>query len=285
MKELCMAGAASRGFCYIGALAKLEKQGMLFDLEIIAGVSIGAFVGVCIAIGYSPLEMFNILLEKNINDFQDISVEHVLNQGSILKGDRYKSWVWEVLAKKIDPMMTFSDIQKQFKKKLIMTTTCIQDGLVILSSDKTPNMPIFYAILSTMALPFIFPPVWYESKTYVDGGVLDNFPIRFLSKDALGLTVSNRPFEMDPSSVFSYIAKLFELISQQTRKLHGEWGYIVEIPASDFGLIDFNLSMDDKVTLYYRGYEAIDRYIDSVIEQETSNIMKTLVDNIVSSCD
>ena len=283
MREICLGGAASRGICYLGALDKLRRQGILEDVEIFAGTSIGAFICVCIAIGYTPGEMFDIILQKDTNDFSDVSVEHVLVRGSILRGDKYRTWIWDLLNAKINPTMTFAEIYEKFGKKLLMTATSLEDGLVILSTDSTPQMPIFYGVLATMALPFIFPPVEYKNKHYVDGGVLDNFPIRFLSKDALGITVNSRPLEVDYSSVFNYIGKLFQLISDEMRKLHGDGGKIVQISAEDFNLVDFNLTIDDKYTLYYRGYEQIDVYINPIIEEIVKNTLDDIIYQV--SCD
>ena len=284
MRELCLGGAASRGICYLGALDKLRHQGMLEDVDVLAGTSIGAFICVCIAIGYTPGEMFDIILKKDTNDFSDVSVEHVLVRGSILRGEKYRTWIWDLLGAKINPMMTFAEIYEKFGKKLLMTTTSLEEGLVVLSTDNTPKMPIFYGVLATMALPFIFPPVEYNNNHYVDGGVLDNFPTRFLSKDALGITVNSKPLEVDYGSIFNYIGKLFQLISDEMRKLHGEGGNIVQISAEDFNLVDFNLTIDDKYTLYYRGYEQIDIYIDPIIETTVKNTLDELICQLVS-CD
>ena len=286
VRELCMGGAASRGMCYLGALQNLEDNGMLDDLEKMVTVSIGALIAACYIIGYTPKEMFKILLYKNTNDFKDISLDYVLNQGSVLKGEKYKTWIWEVLSKKVDPMITLKKLEQKYKKTLIMTATCLQDGLVIFSPEDTPDIPLFYAVLSSMALPFIFPPVRYKDKTYVDGGVLDNFPIRLLSDEALGLKVSSKQLDADFTSVFTYVAKLFQLISAQMRELLGVKGDIVIINANDYGFVDFDLDMDDKMTLYYRGYEEIIPYIEKTKLQEEKlikQIVKELLDEIISN--
>lgn len=283
MRELCLGGAASRGICYLGALDKLSRQGMLQEVEMFAGTSIGAFIGVCIAIGYTPTEMFDVILQKDTSEFSDISVEHVLVRGSILKGEKYRTWIWDILSYRIPPMTTFAEIHEKFGKKLLMTTTSLEDGLVVLSTDNTPEMPIFYGVLATMALPFIFPPVEYNNKHYVDGGVLDNFPIRYLSKDALGIIANSRPLDIDYSSIFNYIGKLFQLISDEMKKLHGGDANIVNISAEDFNIVDFNLSIDDKFTLYYRGYEQIDIYIDPIIEKTVKNTIDDIVEILCTS--
>ena len=276
-----MAGAASRGLCYLGALQHLYDKKLLDDLEMIAGVSIGSFIAVCLVVGFTPKEMFEILLYKDTKDFKDTSIDHAINQGSILKGDKYKTWVWEIISRKVDPLTTFLELYKKFNKKLMMTATCLQEGLVIFSTDKTPDMPIFYAILSSMAIPFIFPGIIYENKNYYDGGVLDNFPVtRLEGDDILGLRVTSKEINVDYTNVFMCVAKLFQLVSRQMRKLHGEKGEIIVIDARDYNFVDFELSMDDKLTLYYRGYESVTPYVYKQ-EEKKKMIIEEVVRNVI----
>jgi predicted acylesterase/phospholipase RssA len=281
VKQLCMAGAASRGLCYLGALEHLTCSGLLDDLEIIAGVSIGSLIAVCYVIGFSPIEMFEMLLWKDTNELRDISLDYVLNQGSVLKGDKYKTWVWDLLSEKTDPLITFEDIYTKFNKKLLITATCLQDGLTIFSTEKTPTMPIYYAVMSSMALPFIFPPIVYNHKNYVDGGVLNNFPVKLLdpNKSILGLKVTSKDINNDYTSVFTYVSKLFQLISNQTSKLHGEIGKVIIIECKDYNFIDFDMSIDDKITLYKRGYRSIDSY---VCKEITHGIVNGIIEEVMN---
>ena len=278
IKKLCLGGAASRGLCYVGALQHLYEKGFIDNVEIIAGVSIGALIGVCYIIGFKPNEMFEMLLYKDTGDFKDISLDFVLNKGSILRGDKYKAWIWELLSKKVDPMITFAQIHEKFKKKILMTATCIEDGLTIFSTDNTPHMPIFYAVMATMAIPFIFPRVEYKGKSYVDGGVLDNFPLHLLGDDAVGLRVTSKDLNMDYSSVFVYVAKLFQIISNQMRIMYGGGGQVIVIEAQDYNFVDFDFNIDDKLTLYYRGYHGITEFIENKIDEYT---IKQIINELI----
>ena len=90
--ELCLAGAANRGICYIGVLKCLTDNNMLSvsTLEKFVGVSIGSLVGVCYIIGFELNELFEFILETDLNELQDISFDSVLHNGSILQGNSYR---------------------------------------------------------------------------------------------------------------------------------------------------------------------------------------------------
>ncbi len=281
IEELCLAGACNRGVCYLGSIKKLEEVNML-NIKKFSAVSIGAFIAACYIIGYNTDEMLHIIIEKDTKDFQDISLLEV--QGAVLKGDEYRKWVTEVISAKVDPNITLMELYKQSGVYLVMTATCIyapgdnfEEGINYFSHKHTPNMPLITAVKASMSFPFIFPPIVYCSPgdnldyQFIDGGVLDNFPLDQLSSKALGLRVNFTPIDglHSTRSPISYIGKLFELISRRLKYLSpGTTENIVIIKCDDFGLIDFEMSIDDKITLYKRGYTAMDQWIRFQLDDE-----------------
>ena len=279
--EICMAGACNRGVCYIGAFKKLEELKLL-KLEKIVGVSIGAFISVCYILGYTSNELLRIIIEKDMKELKDISLTE---QGAVLKGEQYKNWVFEVLSKKVDPYITLIDLYSKTKINFITTTTCIhstidefKEGIVYMSHIHTPNMPLITAINCSMAFPFIFPPINYKGCQFIDGGLLDNFPLELVSEKALGLKVNFKPIDGSTSTKnpISYIGKLFELISNRFKYLKSETHKnVICIDCDDFNLIDFEMSIDDKITLYKRGYTAIEKFVN----QSSSSSIETTLDS------
>jgi len=268
VREICLAGACNRGICYIGAFKKLEELNLL-KLEKIVGVSIGAFIAACYIIGYTSDELLRIIIEKDMKEFRDISFSE---QGAVLKGEQYKNWVIEVLGNKVNPNITLAELFEKTKIEFIATTTCLyssdaefKEGIVHLSHKENPDMPLITAITCSMAFPFIFPPVNYNNSQFIDGGLLDNFPLGLLSEDAIGLKVNFKPIDGATSThnPILYIGKLFEIITQRFKYLNPIINNnILCIDCDDFSLIDFEMSIDDKITLYKRGYTAMNKYID-----------------------
>jgi NTE family protein len=275
--ELCFAGGCNRGISYIGCFKKLEELKLL-KLEKIVGVSIGSFIGACFMVGYSADELFEAVVNKNLNEFKDFSINE---SGALLKGIEYKNWVYEVLSKKEDPNITLKQLFEKTNIEFTVTTTCIHsksdeftEGMVYLSHKHTPNMSLFNAVNCSMAFPFIFPPVIYNNCQFIDGGVLDNFPMDLLSIDAIGIKVNFKPIEGSTSTnnPISYIGKIFELISDRFKILKNEEHQnIITINCDDFDVIDFGMSIDDKITLYQRGYGAITDFFD----KQTNNQINT----------
>lgn len=257
--EICLAGACNRGISYIGCFKKLEELNLL-NLKKIVGVSIGSFIGACYMIGYSSEELLEMIVNKNMNEFKDFSINET---GAVLKGEKYKKWVFEVLEKKEDPSITLKKLFEKNGIEYTITTTCIyssnnefSEGIVYLNYKNTPDMSLFTAISCSMAFPFLFPPVVYKNCQFIDGGVLDNFPMDLLSINAIGIKVNFKPIDSSSTkNPISYIGKIFELISNRFKILKDEQHKnIILINCDDFDIVNFEMSIDDKITLYKRGY-------------------------------
>lgn len=281
IKELCLAGACNRGICYIGSIKKLEEENLL-SLEKIIGTSIGAFIATCYIIGYKSDEMLDIIINKNTGEFKDISF--INYEGAIMKGDNYRNWIYEIISKKIDPYITLEELYKKTNIYFLMTATCIyssgnkfNEGLNYFSHEHSPNIPLIIAVNASMCFPFVFPPIKYEVGDeiyhFIDGGVLDNFPLDKISSDGLALRVEHQQVDGLSSikSPISYVGKLFELISKRLKILNpGTTNNLIVIKCDDFSIIDFEMSIDDKITLYKRGYNAASKFInDSKINEES----------------
>lgn len=270
IKELCIAGACQRGVCYIGCLEKLEELNILKreKLEKVIGVSMGSFIALGYLIGFTPNDFLEIVIKTNTSLFKDI--ELINNGVALLRGIEFRKWVWDSLSLKIDPNTTFSELYKKIPVNFLILSTCIEDGIVVFSHEKTPDVSIYDACIASMNFPYVFPPFIINEKRYVDGGVINNFPMEMLGPNALGLRVSHEAVE-DITSIFTYTGKLFELIVQHMRKLTPPNSKnIVVVDASDFSLLDFDMTIDDKITLYRRGYDTI--HESDIIKQMMTKI-------------
>ena len=258
IKELCMAGACHRGISYIGALQYLEEESLLdhTKLEKVIGVSIGSFVGACYLAGFKPMEFMETIVKYDTSNLKDISIMDSFSGLSILRGSAFRNWIHETLSEKIDPDITMKEFHEKTGVHFTVIVTCIEDGAVYIDHENEPDFLLYDALVSSMNFPFVFPPYVVKGKSYVDGGVLNNFPMHMLSQEAVGFKVNFEQID-NIENPFSYIGKLFELICKDRRSFRESPSRnIVQIEASDFSLIDFDMSTDDKMTLYKRGYNA-----------------------------
>ena len=111
-------------------------------------------------------------------------------------------WFGEVIrikSKKDNPDMTFLELFKEQNVELCVVVTNLNQSRAELCHVKTtPEMPIRQALRMTMSMPFVF-QAWSfklndlsDKDVYVDGGVLNNYPIRCFDGWALSLNPEDR---------------------------------------------------------------------------------------------
>lgn len=156
---LALGGGGVKGNAHLGVLRMLEQHG--FEIGGIAGTSAGGLWGALYASG--------------------LSVEQVLEQAKNLDYDEaYRrlpedepSWMGVAGIRKmlIDILgdMTFADLRFPFAVTAVDLDTA---ELVIIRTGK-----VLDAVLATIAVPGIFPPVHFDGRLLVDGGILAPVPV------------------------------------------------------------------------------------------------------------
>tara|TARA_Y100000780_G_scaffold61432_1_gene53463 strand:- start:245 stop:967 length:723 start_codon:yes stop_codon:yes gene_type:complete len=75
---------------------------------------------------------------------------------------------------------TFDDVYKQFGKNLIINGVNVNTREIVYFNRLThPNMEVAVACRISSGLPLIFKAYNYEGDYYIDGGVVDSYPIRY----------------------------------------------------------------------------------------------------------
>jgi NTE family protein len=160
---LVLSGGGARGFAHLGVAKALAEKGILPD--IISGVSAGAIAGAFLASGMNPDDIFNLLIQQ---DFMKISTFKLSKQGFIrLDGLKHQ-------IKLHIPYKNLEDLPTP----LIVGACNLNKGRMEYFSIG----PLAETVLASSSIPILFSPVKLGDQIYVDGGVLDNLPIKPIRK-------------------------------------------------------------------------------------------------------
>ena len=156
---LALGGGGSRGYSHIGVIRTLENEE--FEIRAVAGSSAGGLVAASYAAGFTPDEMEEIFVKADQSKLYGRSSK---DEPSILGLGGVSTLLEEVFGdKKLEDLnipcaITAVDIKSASE--------------VVIKSGKVVD-----ALLATIALPGIFPPVTWGDHLLVDGGVLDPVPV------------------------------------------------------------------------------------------------------------
>lgn len=181
---LVLSGGSFRGIAHIGVLKALEETNILKNIKTFSGTSVGAMVSVFHAIGYTTDELMEVINDLDFEKLKHIKLGNFLSSYGIDDG-RNMLLVFEKMFeyKDMNKNITFIELYQKTNIKLILTGVCLNDKKVYYFSHETyPNMSIITALRITTCVPFWFAPVEYESKLFIDGGVMNNYPINLFNE-------------------------------------------------------------------------------------------------------
>jgi NTE family protein len=161
---LVLSGGGIRGIAHLGVLQALSEAGIKFNM--ISGTSAGSIVGALFAQGIEPTEILKIFLKTRLSKF----LRPAFSSTGLISLDNTRSLFLKYL-----PHDSFEGL----RIPMVITATNFSEGtLTYFSSGK-----LIQAIIASSSIPAVFKPVFIEGKMYVDGGVLNNFPIEPLKTD------------------------------------------------------------------------------------------------------
>jgi len=194
-KNLVFEGGGVKGIAYVGALQVLRSRGILENIQRVGGASAGAINAVLVGLGYSLSEVENILKSLDFKKFMDDSwgvardTDRLLNEFGWYKGDYFREWIGEIIrAKTGTPDATFKDLADQKKVKGFRDLYFIGTNLStrfseVFSFEHTPRMCVADAVRISMSIPLFFAARRSpRGDVYVDGGLLDNYPVKLFDR-------------------------------------------------------------------------------------------------------
>lgn len=276
--NLVLNGGGIKGIGHLGAIQYMIEKKLLGNLQTIAGSSIGGIIGAFYIAGYTPEELITFMNLLDISKIISLKPTNMLDLFGLDDGERLEFILTKLLeAKKFNGNITLKEFYQITKIKLIMTTVCLNSSdIVYLSYITHPDLCLVTALRMTSALPLIFSPVKYKNKLYIDGGCMDNYPIRLFCEElnnTIGVHVRARiterkQIENVEDYSFSLLQCLIEGVNCNLTK--GYEKYTIDILLPDIAMTTPGISSDIKNSMYYDGYNATKMYFE---KKENINVI------------
>ncbi len=197
--KLCFEGCGIFGMAYVGGIKYLEEQHFLKNINEYAGTSSGAIVATMLALGYTADEIYGKLELINWNKFYDYNFGFfsLFSGYGIYKGVKLHNFYKDIIKNKTNSKnTTFQELYQNTNKKLYISAINLSKKKITrFSVDTHPHMEIHLALRLSTSLPFIFKTLKYNNDFYIDGGVMDNYPMEAFSDNtkALGFNFMTSP--------------------------------------------------------------------------------------------
>lgn len=199
---LVLSGGGAKGFAHIGVLKVLEEQGVKIDY--IGGTSMGAIIGGLYASGYTASQLDSIFkvvdtdallqdyIPRNSKSFYEKRNDEIYalqlpfddfkigSPVSLSKG----MYNYNLLNKLLAHVRYENDFSKLPIPFLCIATDVVSGEAVILDKGNLPQ-----SILASGAFPSLYTPVEIDGRLLIDGGVVNNYPIKELRDKGIDIII------------------------------------------------------------------------------------------------
>lgn len=155
---IVLSGGGIRGIAHLGILKAFINAGINFSH--VSGTSAGSIAGAFYCAGIDPEEGLNIFIKTKLLRF----IRPALGSLGLINMERTAD-----ILKEYFPHDKIEDLKIPLT---ICATNFSQGNLTYFT-----NGPLIRAIHASSCIPGIFKPIMIDRQMYVDGGILNNFPV------------------------------------------------------------------------------------------------------------
>ena len=289
---IALSGGGMRGIAHAGVLKALEENDIKID--IIGGTSSGSLVASLYAMGYSPYYIY-LLFQRYAKDMVSMDLSPIFNG----VGELFKNKKFQIVGlnngKNIEKeynnlalrkgVKTISDISMPIiipsvdintAKEYIFTNCDIKNRIINknqkenkeeIEENYISNIPVGTAVRASSSFPGIFCPCEYEGHNFLDGGILNNIPVKEIKKQGADIVIAVN-FKADEvneeSNIMDITMRTIDImgnkISEKSLKKYSD--FIITIETDKMGLLDCT----KLEVCYNKGYEMKNNVMNQILK-------------------
>lgn len=197
-----LCGGGAKGFAQIRILKAMDEAGVPIDY--IAGTSIGSIIGALYAIGYDPDTIEKLVREQDWNRIlYDVFPENVEPVEKKIYDRRYlatfpvsngKMKIKSSFVEGVYVNLLLSRLMLPANKihdyhDLPVPFFCIGTDVEHATQYEMNSGDLPRSVRASMSIPFLFQPVRIDDRLLVDGGMVNNFPVRNMEEHGADIII------------------------------------------------------------------------------------------------
>ena len=293
LENLVFSGGGMKGYIHIGVVKALEKYNILQNIIRFCGTSIGAFMCFLLVLGLSPHQIEDLFLTMDLHNFIYLDPQQILSlldTFGINDGKQLDTILGIILEKTgYKKNITFQELFEETQKELILTGTCLETYKTQYFSRKsTPSMEVRLAVRISMCLPFLFHPIKYENKNYIDGALSNNLPMEVFQNQlnkTIGIILHGHLKNQEnscPKHIIEYGMSLFRCMSRNIDNYKTNIFKEFVIPIhTNTDTVNLELTQTMRTEMISQGEEETTKYIENKIEKEQIDFITIFIEKIL----
>lgn len=311
IKYLVFSGGSIKSISYLGVIEQLLDEEMINGkIEGFAGSSAGSIFATLLALGYNLEELRDIFLNLDIKYLCQYKsyigeLSSLICNYGLMNRNHFEEFLGNLIEQKTKKRnYTIRNLYDDKKIVLIITGTNLNEKKTIyfnpFNEDKYSNISILEAIMISTNIPLLFDAYLYNGDYYVDGGLLDNYPIDIFDNEifinnndkndddnennnknenkdiynnsiyngsnkndinhsVLGINLMVKNSKNSIKNLYDYSYSILTTLLVDNKKT--DEFRTINVLCDDIKLTEFDINMEEKLTLIEEGKKAVREYI------------------------
>ncbi|MBQ6083689.1 MAG: patatin-like phospholipase family protein [Bacteroidales bacterium] len=197
-----LCGGGAKGFAQIRILKAIDEAGIPVDY--IGGTSIGSIIGSLYAVGYDPDVIEELVRKQDWNSIiydkippEFIPIDKKIETRKYLATFPISNGKIKVKSSLVDGvyvnmllsrLMLPADMTHDYRK-LPVPFYCIATDVEHARQYEMTKGNLARSVRASMSIPFLFRPVSLDGKLLIDGGMVNNFPVRNMKERGVDIII------------------------------------------------------------------------------------------------
>jgi predicted acylesterase/phospholipase RssA len=270
----------------LGAIKLFAEYGILNKIKYYYGTSIGALIVTCLNLGWNIEETLKFSVGFPIGCIIEFDIDTFIDNYGLVPNINYETLLKKIIKfKGFDENITFKQLYDLTGKELHLITYSLKDNVSVdLNYVSMPDLQIWRGLYMTSALPVLIPPFEYKDNLYIDGGIVENFPMNRIKKEntnkTIGICADSYKTSWDvlkeklsDKDIVNYLEYSLELIKIMFTKT-------VKYNSSNYVKLYFNNTMGPSTTLNFTIDTETKHKIISDGYEQTKSQLPSIIKNI-----
>ena len=192
INTIVLSGGGIKCVGYLGFFKSLFAKINQSQIKHYIGTSAGCIFSLMLVLGYKLSEIQKIIFNYNYNILiPEINIDSIFFNCGLSDGEKIKDFIIQIIEYSgYDQNVTFAELFEKTNIKLTMTlTNFTKQKVEYVNHDLNPDFKILDAILATTRIPLFFSPYKINNDIYLDGAVINNYPINFINENELDTVI------------------------------------------------------------------------------------------------
>lgn len=223
---LVLCGGGIKGLLILGALKYLFENNIIKKIKFFYGTSVGGICILCIIIGWTIDELYHLSINIQFEKLIDYNIKSFLKNNSLISKSKFETLIKKLLIYKgFDENITLIELYNKTNLELNLFTFNLKlSKTICLNHINTPDLKVWESLIMTTALPILLSPFNYNNELYIDGFILDNYPINWLKNEHkskfIGIYIKSSIYDYEyifnifgKKEIYLYIKYIFYILN------------------------------------------------------------------------